>query len=180
MNYTVIMLSYCKISDYKIKKILECFIEDYTSTEASKLMKLNRKTIDRYYKMFRRAFRPLIIDVTQSVSFSGSYIGSIKGEYGPKTYLNVYRVNKKFFLITKVIGKPISEDNPLLDDDFKEFRRYVHLRFSKFRGLTEETYYYQLTESSFKYAYSKKELFSLLWASLKEITKKNKDKWIYY
>lgn len=170
------MLNYSKISDYKIKKILKYFIEDYTSTEASKLTNLNRKTIDRYYKIFRRAFRPLILKLTQSISLNENYMGYIKGEYGPKSYLNVYRVSERFFLLTKVIGRPVSKDSLLQDDDFEKFRKYVHKRLFKFYGLTEQAYYYQLIESSFKYAYSQKELFKLLWTSLKEITKKNKDK----
>lgn len=174
------MLSYCKISDYKIKKILKYFVEDYTSTEASELMKLNRKTIDRYYKIFRRAFRPLIIKIVQSISLSENHMGYIKGEYGPKSYLNVYRVSERFFLLTKVIGKPVDKNDLLQNSDFEKFRAFTHKRFSKFRGLTEQTYYYQLNESSFKYAFPKEELFNLLWASLKEITQKNKDKWIYY
>lgn len=174
------MLSYCKISEYKIKKILKYFIADYTSMETSKLTKLNRKTIDRYYKIFRRAFRPLIINLIQSLSLNKNYIGYVKGEYGPKSYLNVYRVNEKFFLLTKVIGKTTKGETPLQDIDFEKFREYTHKRFSKFHGLTEQTYYYQLNESSFKYAYSQEDLFKLLWKSLKEITQKNKNKWTYY
>lgn len=172
------MLNYCKISQYKIRKILRFFVEDYTSTTVSKVMKLNRKTIDRYYKIFRKTFRPLIIKIIQSVSLNDNYMGYIKGEYGPKTYLNIYRVNDRFFLVTKAIGKPSNEDDPLQNSDFKKFKEYAHKRLSKFQGLTERTYYYQLSESSFKYAYSQKELFNLLWTALKEVTKtKDKQFW---
>lgn len=178
--YTVNMLSYCKISEYKIKKILKYFVEDYTSMEVSKLTKLSRTTINRYYKIFRRAFRPLIINIIQSISLSENYMGYIKGAYGPKIYLNVYRISERFFLLTKVIGKPVSKDGLLQDSDFEKFREYTHKRFSKFYGFTEQTYYYQLSESSFRYAYPQEELFKMLLKSLKEVTKLNKDKWTYY
>ena len=42
-----------KISDYNIKKIIECFSLDLTAVQTSKLLKLNRKTINRYYAIFR-------------------------------------------------------------------------------------------------------------------------------
>lgn len=42
-----------KINQYKIKKILQCFSNDLTAVQTSKLLNLNRKTIDRYYNIFR-------------------------------------------------------------------------------------------------------------------------------
>jgi len=47
------MLNKAKISNYKIKKIIECFCLDLTATQTSKLLKLNRKTINKYYFDFR-------------------------------------------------------------------------------------------------------------------------------
>lgn len=43
-----------RLSKYKIKKIIECFSEDITATSASKILKLNRKTVNRYYNEFRQ------------------------------------------------------------------------------------------------------------------------------
>lgn len=43
-----------RLSKYKIRKIIECFAEDITATSASKLLKLNRKTVNRYYNEFRQ------------------------------------------------------------------------------------------------------------------------------
>ena len=42
-----------KLSDYKIKKILLCFSEDLPAIKTASLLGLNRKTIDRYYNLFR-------------------------------------------------------------------------------------------------------------------------------
>lgn len=46
-------MKYSKLSDYKIKKILQCFANELTATQASKLLSLNRHTVDRYYQIFR-------------------------------------------------------------------------------------------------------------------------------
>jgi len=49
------MFKHCKLSPYKIKKILFYFSQDLTATQTAQIMKLNRKTINRYYKLFRQA-----------------------------------------------------------------------------------------------------------------------------
>jgi len=48
------MLKYCKLSNYKIKKILKCFCEDLPSTKTAKILGFNRNTTDRYYNIFRK------------------------------------------------------------------------------------------------------------------------------
>ena len=47
------MLKHAKISDYKIKKILKCFCEDIDASKTARLLALNRRTIDRYFNIFR-------------------------------------------------------------------------------------------------------------------------------
>lgn len=42
-----------RLSRYKIKKIILCFSEDITANSASKLLSLNRKTINAYYNAIR-------------------------------------------------------------------------------------------------------------------------------
>ncbi len=46
-------MRYSRLSRYKIKKIIECFGEDITASSASKILKLNRKTVNAYYNEFR-------------------------------------------------------------------------------------------------------------------------------
>lgn len=47
------MLKYSKISTQKINKILLCFSEDLTATKTAKILNLNRRTVDRYFSIFR-------------------------------------------------------------------------------------------------------------------------------
>jgi transposase-like protein len=49
------MLKKAKLSNYQIKKIIECFSLDLTATQTSKLLRFNRKTINSYYMTFRIA-----------------------------------------------------------------------------------------------------------------------------
>jgi len=46
------MFKYSKLRTYKIKK-LKCFCEDIPATKTARLLSLNRRTIDRYYNLFR-------------------------------------------------------------------------------------------------------------------------------
>ena len=46
-------MRYSRLSRYKIKKIIECFGEDITASSASKILELNRKTVNAYYNEFR-------------------------------------------------------------------------------------------------------------------------------
>ena len=47
------MLKHSKLTKYKIEKILRCFSEDLPAVKTATLLGLNRKTVDRYYNIFR-------------------------------------------------------------------------------------------------------------------------------
>ncbi|MDR3155687.1 MAG: IS1595 family transposase [Holosporaceae bacterium] len=47
------MLKFSRLSQYKIGRIILCFCEDITANSASKLLKINRNTINLYYNYFR-------------------------------------------------------------------------------------------------------------------------------
>ena len=46
-------MKYSKLSDYKVKKIVRFFCADVDATKTSILLGFNRKTINRYYLIFR-------------------------------------------------------------------------------------------------------------------------------
>jgi transposase len=73
-------MKYSKLSDYKIKKILRCFANELTSTQASQLLGLNRNTTDRYYAMFREKIAACQEAQTKkmrgSIEIDESYFGS--------------------------------------------------------------------------------------------------------
>ena len=43
------------LSEYRVKKIIRCFCEDIDATRTSKILQINRNTINRYYNIFRVA-----------------------------------------------------------------------------------------------------------------------------
>ena len=46
-------MKYRRLSDYKIKKIMECFCNDLTASTTAKILSINRNTINAYFKEFR-------------------------------------------------------------------------------------------------------------------------------
>jgi len=47
------MFKNSKLSRYKIGKIAECFCIDIDATKTALILKLNRKTVNRYFLAFR-------------------------------------------------------------------------------------------------------------------------------
>lgn len=166
------MLNHCKISQYKIKKLLKFFVEDHTATETSNLTKLNRKTVNRYYNIFRKLIMQFVIVSINAEPESGEHIGYIKADYGYKGYFNVYKIDEKKFLLTKGSEMPTKTQYATHDEDFNKFLNFLHNRFSNFYGFSEQGYYYQLFESMVKYNYTKDELYNIIWNQLKKLPKK--------
>ena len=46
-------MKYHRLSQYKIKRIILCFSEDITASSASKILRINRNTINAYYNEIR-------------------------------------------------------------------------------------------------------------------------------
>jgi len=66
------MIKWSKLSNYQLKKIIECFSLDLTATQTSKLLGFNRKTINKYYFYFRA-----VIVLNQQVEFQ-KFVGKIE------------------------------------------------------------------------------------------------------
>lgn len=78
------------LSKYQIKKIIDCFALELTSTQCSKLLDINRNTINKYYKQIRISI--MQHQKSEALSFSGeieldeSYFGGKhKGHVGRST-----------------------------------------------------------------------------------------------
>lgn len=82
------MLKHNKISIYKIKKILKCFSEDLPATKTATLLGHNRKTIDRYYNIFRKKILEASIKemevISGEIELDESYFGAtrVRGKRG--------------------------------------------------------------------------------------------------
>jgi len=77
-----------KLSTFKIKKILRLFSEDIISTKTANILELNRKTVDRYYSLFREKI--LMASINEMKQLGGefecdeSYFGAkrVRGKRG--------------------------------------------------------------------------------------------------
>jgi transposase len=81
------MIRYSKLTSYQVKKILNLFCEDLIAGKAANLLFLNRKTVDRYYNLFREKI----------MAYSLVEMGKrIKGEFElDESYFGAKRVRGK-------------------------------------------------------------------------------------
>ena len=70
-----------KLSPYKVKKIIKYFCADIDATKASLLLCFNRKTINRYYSIFRKCIythqRQKLEETASNYSISADYVNSL-------------------------------------------------------------------------------------------------------
>jgi transposase-like protein len=148
------MLKYSKISTQKINKILLCFSEDLTATKTAKLLNLNRRTIDRYFSIFRdKIFEFTKIKKVDKKGFfecDESYFGAkrIRGKRGRgaagktpvfgllkrngKVYVKVVKNYSKEQLMPIIQGK-VLEGSTIHTDGWKSYdglilNGYTHYR----------------------------------------------------
>ena len=75
------MIKYSKLSTQKIFKILKCFSEDLPAVKTASILDLNRRTVDRYYGIFREKILRYLIEEEKGRSGGGfevdeSYFGA--------------------------------------------------------------------------------------------------------
>ncbi len=73
-------VKYSKLSDFKIKKVIRCFCADIDATKTSIILGLNRKTINRYFLLFRECIYESQIEDLEKffgiVELDEAYFGS--------------------------------------------------------------------------------------------------------
>lgn len=161
-----------KISKYKIKKILKCFTEDYTATNAATHLKLNRNTINRYYHIFREICVANILKSAPTELNEENYIGIIRKAQESQSYFKIYKIDEKNFLYKKTEEMPNGRKYAIQDKDFRTFVSFLYQRLTKFRKKTGKGHYQQFFESLFRYNNTPQALSDMLLKQL-PITSKN-------
>lgn len=168
------MFKYSKISNYKVKKILLCFANNLTATETSKLEKLNRTTINKYYHLFRE----LIYEYTEhKVSTIKNLCihccGFFSTEYGDQCYYNMYKIEDLYFAAksncSRTCCKMALTCNLRKEAYFKNFDRVT-----KFFGISKNTHYLHVIESVYRINFNEEKIYSLLLKMISNYSKKNK------
>ena len=78
------------LSRYRQRKVVEAFCADLTATQAAKLLRLNRNTVNRYFRLFRERIRDqqnsLKDQFKGTVEVDESWFGAARprGQIGPR------------------------------------------------------------------------------------------------
>jgi len=85
-----VLIKSSKLSDYRLKKLLRCFCEDLTATQTTRIIDINRNTVNRYYRLFRKKITAYQESISKAfkgeVELDESYFGGrSKGRRGRGT-----------------------------------------------------------------------------------------------
>lgn len=163
------MFKYSKLSQYKIKKILYCFSMDLTALQTAGLLKLNRNTINRYYKLFREG--KVYIQIIPNSS-SETLLGIVKEKikldsvvytdsFRAYNHLSIngykhYRINH-----SKEFARGKNHINGI-----ENFWSYCKMRLAKFHGLKREEFLLHLKESEFRFNNRNKDLYKMMFQAI--------------
>ena len=182
------MFKNSKLSRYKAGKIIECFCIDIDATKTALLLKLNRKTVNRYFLAFRRLI--YLHQVSQKEQILGvvevdeSFFGParVRGRPGPRKrgrgtlkqpVFGIYERDgvdvgfDKHFRINK--SKHFAEKSVHING-IEAFWSFTKRRLAKFNGV-KRNFELHLKECEWRYNQTLPQLL----ASLKLLVSKNKD-----
>lgn len=144
-----------KIIDFKIKKIIWCFVWDIDATRTSLIVNLNRNTINRYFNLFRllvyqkqqEEFNKVIKNKVQvdEAYFGGKRKRGVPGKRGRgtdkrpvfgiyekngKVYTEIVKNCKKKILQAIIMGK-IDKRSTIVSDYWKGYSGLVDVGYGK-------------------------------------------------
>jgi len=168
------------LSRYKVFQICRCFSVELTATQTAKLIKVNRNTVNRYYRLFRQSIYQcqleLELQFVGEVELDESYFGGYrKGEKGRSTKSKVpvfgmlKRGGKVFTQVVpdvkaatlrRIIKQRISTGSTLYTDAFKSYDGlvldgYEHIRINHSHELVSGKRHINGIESFWSYAKAK-------------------------
>ena len=150
------MFENSKLSSYRVAKIVECFCLNIDASKTAQLLRLNRKTVNRYFGTFRRLIQQY--QTTEMAQFVGiveldeSFFGPnrVRGRPGPRKrgrgttkqpVFGIYERNGRIYteLVTncsaltlqKIIRGRVSPDSVILTDGWRGYDGLVDVGFDK-------------------------------------------------
>ena len=142
-----------KISEYKFRQIIKCFLMDFTATDTSKLLKINRNTINRIFNSIReKIFKTLDNkkrSLTGDIELDESYFGAkrVRGKRGRgaggktivfgllkrggKVHAQIVDDVKAKSLVPIIRGKVDIKDSTIHTDGWKAYDGLVDLGYKK-------------------------------------------------
>lgn len=150
----------CPLSKYKVRKIIKCFCVELTATQTSKLLDINRNTVNRYYRIFRELIAQHQVDqikkIRGHIEIDESYFGGRhKGNIGRSTkskipVFGLLKRNGKVYTqivsdvsartLKNIIKAHISKGSTVYSDSWKSydglvFNGYKHHRINHAKTL---------------------------------------------
>ena len=150
------MFDNSKLSSYRVAKIVECFCLDIDASKTAQLLRLNRKTVNRYFGTFRRLIQQY--QTTEMAQFVGiveldeSFFGPnrVRGRPGPRKrgrgttkqpVFGIYERNGRIYTelvsncsaltLQKIIRGRVSPDSVILTDGWRGYDGLVDVGFDK-------------------------------------------------
>ena len=150
------MFENSKLSSYRVAKIVECFCLDIDASKTAQLLRLNRKTVNRYFGTFRRLIQQY--QTTEMAQFVGiveldeSFFGPnrVRGRPGPRKrgrgttkqpVFGIYERNGRIYTelvsncsaltLQKIIRGRVSPDSVILTDGWRGYDGLVDVGFDK-------------------------------------------------
>ena len=88
-------MSHNKLSKYYKKKIIKCFALELTVTQTAKLLKINRNTVNHYYRIIRESIAiyedHLVHQFAGEIELDESYFGVVIKEISVEVQKAKYR-----------------------------------------------------------------------------------------
>jgi transposase-like protein len=150
------MFENSKLSGYRVAKIVECFCLDIDASKTAQLLRLNRKTVNRYFGTFRHLIHQY--QTTEMAQFVGiveldeSFFGPtrVRGRPGPRKrgrgttkqpVFGIYERNGRIYTelvsncsaltLQKIIRGRVSPDSVILTDGWRGYDGLVDVGFDK-------------------------------------------------
>lgn len=167
------------LSKYYIKKLIGCFAEELTATETARKLKINRNTVNKYYRMVREA----VADY-QSVQHGRHGLGlpkqAIPFYWHKSTGLSlVYHPESTLFWVNVFNQNVFLEQTQSEDERWKELVRQIEASGNDV-GIERNNY---LTQNFYSYAkdqltkfYGVKEPYTFMYLKELEFRFNNRDK----
>lgn len=182
------------LSKYYIKKLIKCFSDEMTATETSKKLKINRNTVNKYYRILREAIADYqVLQVQYYLSpLAGKQQRYCIGWHKNKGIQTELQDNEAVFALSVVNGKVYVEEvaaselqdtaNPLLSVAtithmplgtanlslrvIDDFYGYAKEKLTRFYGVKEEYTFIYMKELEFRFNNKGKDLTMLVWKIL--------------
>lgn len=171
------------LSKYYIKKLITCFADEMTATETARKLKVNRNTVNKYFRIIREA----IADYQQlqvSMQLHSSNKQIVPFYWHKSTGISMLNDSESaiFYIVTINKNAYVEQEQdahksdsllgispqiaPKYGDLAQSFFIYTKDKLTKFYGVKEEYTYLYLKELEFRFNNREKEIAKLIWRIL--------------